>query len=339
MEQTVKLGFKSVMLCLLVSSCVYSKSECYYVRPTRPQDVDCPGNPCQHLKHYSTENLDESDTNKNDTVTMILTEGYHSVKRESIYNFGSPINSLTIQIIGNGQSSNSVTVDDLETGIIAKNMILESFTAIEVYVYIDELVVDSQTTNISILNCVFIESSMILTNVHLTIKDSNFSECTSTAIMLYSSTLTTVGQVRFLNNKGFQGGALMLIGTAMQIAKKTHLLFQENYAENTGGGIFVVHPQMLINAHSYYSSCFYRLLDYDTESNYSIKFINNSAVKGGDHIYGASLKSGCSLANDLDSYEVFRRFFLGMTLQFQQFQPMQHESVSVKKENHCVMRY
>ena len=81
--------------------------------------------------------------------------------------------------------------------------------------------------------------------------------------------------------------------------------------KKTGGGIFVVHPQILINAHSYYSSCFYQLLDYDTESNYSIKFINNSAAKGGDHIYGASLKSGCSLRliNDLDSHEAFCRFF------------------------------
>ena len=101
----------------------------------------------------------------------------------------------------------------------------------------------------------------------------------------------------------------MLVGTVMQIARESNILFQDNYAENTGGGIFVVHPQMMINAHSYYSSCFYRLLDYDTESNYSIKFINNSAAKGGDHIYGASLKSGCSLASDLDSHKVFRRYF------------------------------
>ena len=65
---------------------------------------------------------------------------------------------------------------------------------------------------------------------------------------------------------------------------------------------------MMINAHSYYSSCFYQL-DYDTESNYSIKFINNSATKGGDHVYGASLKSDCSLPSGVDSYKVFCRFF------------------------------
>ena len=216
------------------------------------------------------------------------------------------MNSHTVHIIGNGRSSNSVIVDDLETAVTVKNMILENFTATNVYLFIDESVVDSQTTNITISNCAFIESAIILINVHLTIRDSIFSDSTSTAIMLFSSTLTVVGNVKFHNNEGFQGGALMLVGTIMNIAREANLLFQENYAENTGGAIFVVHPQILINAHSYDSSCFYRLLDYNNDSpTYSIKFINNSAAKGGDHVYGASLKSGCSLNNDLDSYEVF----------------------------------
>jgi hypothetical protein len=51
-------------------------------------------------------------------------------------------------------------------------------------------------------------------------------------------------------------------------------------------------------------------LDYNNNSTYSIKFINNSAAKGGDHIYGASLKSGCSLTYDLDNYDVFHKVFL-----------------------------
>ena len=103
------------------------------------------------------------------------------------------------------------------------DMILENFTVLKVYLYIDESVVDSQVTNISILNCAFVGSSMILTNVHLTIKDSSFSGSTSTAITLFSSTLTIVGNVKFHKNKGIQGEALMLIGTIMQIAREAKL--------------------------------------------------------------------------------------------------------------------
>ena len=174
-------------------------------------------------------------------------------------------------------------------------MILESFMGSKIYLHIDESVVYSQITNITISNCIFIESTMSLTNVHLTIKDSNFSDSVSTVIVLFSSTLSIVGHVGFYNNRGYQGGALMLIGTVMNIARETKVIFQENYAENTGGAIFVVHPQM-INARHYVSLCFYQL-DYDFNSfddnNISIQFINNSAAKGGDHIYGASLESSC----------------------------------------------
>ena len=71
-----------------------------------------------------------------------------------------------------------------------------------------------------------------------------------------------MGHVSFHDNRGYQGGALMLVGTVMNIAREANLLFRENnyYAENTGGAIFVVYPQTMINAHNFVSSCFYQLL-------------------------------------------------------------------------------
>ena len=309
MEYRVRLKFRLVILSLVSLSCACIKCEIYYVKPTSPQDVDCPGTPCQTLNDYGKLELPKSpDGNKSDTVTMILIEGYHRAST-NYYNFGSPIDSYALHVIGKGQSSNTVKVFKLETAITVMNMILENVTALKAYIYIDETVVDFQITNISISNCAFVESALILTNVHLTIKDSNFSKSTSTAIMLFSSTVTFVGRVMFHRNNGIQGGALMLIGALMKIAREAEVYFQENYAENTGGAIFVIHPQMMINAHDYYSSCFYQLLDYDSDSTYSIQFVNNSAAKGGDHIYGASLNSGCYLPNDLDSYEMLHRFF------------------------------
>ena len=271
-----------MILVLSAFLCIYSLVTCktYYVRPISPPGIGCPRDPCYSLNEYG--HFTDLDPPNNNSVTMILIGGTHSVRRD-VYNFGSPENSHTLHIIGD---NNTATVNNLEAAITIKNMILEMFSAFKVYFYIDEAVVEHQITNISILNCTFAKSSMILRNVHLTIKDSNFSGSTSTAIMLYSSTLTIVGHVRFLNNRGYQGGAIMLVGTVMQISKESSLLFQENYAEKTGGAIFVVHPQMMINAHNYASSCFYQLQDYDNVSTYSIQLINNSAAKGGDHIYG-----------------------------------------------------
>ena len=210
----------------------------------------------------------------------------------------------------------AVIVNGLEGAIKVKNMILEKFMASKIYLYIDESVVNSQITHISIINCAFIESALALMNVYLTIKDSTFSDSTSTAIMLFSSTLTVVGNVIFHNNKGYQGGALMLVGTVMNIARdaKLNLLF----LEDTGGAIFVVYPQTMINAHSYVSSYFYQSLDFEYYPDiYSINFINNTATKGGDHIYGVSLISTCALTRDIaydnidpvHSIEIFGDYF------------------------------
>lgn len=185
-----QLNFKYIpLLLMLIAPC--SRSELFYIRPTYPEDVDCPGTPCQSLKYFDKEVKisKPSITYKLnfDTVTMILIEGCHTIHGR-VYNFGSPGNSRILQIIGHGLS-NAAIIEELETAITVMDILLESLTALRIYLYIDESVVDSQITNISILNCTFVGSSMILTNVHLTIKDSNFSESTSTAITLFSSTL------------------------------------------------------------------------------------------------------------------------------------------------------
>ena len=304
-----KINFKILMVNLLALSCTYSDNNTvYYVRPYFPQNVDCPaGYRCDSLNNYGTE-TDELGLPENNTVTMILIQGNHTID-SGVYNFGCPVNPYTLHIIGNSNDTASFIVHNIETATTVKNMTFESFTGLKIYLYTDEPVVNSQITNITILNCIFNESAMILTNVHLTIKDSIFSDSTSTAIMLFSSTLTIMGQVSFLNNRGYQGGALMLVATVMNIAREANLLFQENHAENTGGAIFVVHPQMLINLHGFYSSCFYQLLGYDENSTYNIRFVNNSATKGGDHIYGASLKSGCSPDDSIYSFEILYQFF------------------------------
>ena len=222
---------KSLILALSAFLCIlYGKVACktYYVRPISPPDAGCPRDPCKSLNKYG--HFTNLDPPNNNSVTMILIGGNHSVRRD-VYNFGSPENSHTLCIIGD---NNTVTVNNLEAAITIKNVILEMFSASKVYFYIDKSVVENQITNISISYYVFVESAIILRNVHLTLKDSNFSGSTLTAIMFYSSTLTVVGHVRFLNNRGYQGGALMLVGTVMQISKESNLLFQENYAERTG---------------------------------------------------------------------------------------------------------
>ena len=168
MEPRTKL--KQLILILLALQCAYSSNNTvYYVSPL---GMDCPRSQYHSLNYYSTNKLKPPENN---TVTMIFFGGNHYTVR-SIYNFGSPDNSRTLHVKGDSQSRKPVIVNKLNGAITVKNMILEGFTASKIYIYIDESIVNSQTTNISTVNCTFIDSAMILTNVHLTIKDSTFSD-------------------------------------------------------------------------------------------------------------------------------------------------------------------
>ena len=122
--------------------------------------------------------------------------------------------------------------------------------------------------------------------------DVTFANSLSTRIAAYSSTITLSGNISFLNNTGVNGGAMALYSSILKIAPNTTVLFYNNTATETGGFIYVdtgtesEFPPSL--------PCFYQLPDYDVNCPkcYNITFYNNSASKGGNHIYGASMHSG-----------------------------------------------
>ena len=105
MEMMYQFNFKPLLLMYIMASvlsCIlnFSKSELYFIRPTYPKDVICPRNPCQQLNYFDRElGVPKPPVSYEfDTVTMILIEGYHTI-RASTYNFGSPGNSRIMHII------------------------------------------------------------------------------------------------------------------------------------------------------------------------------------------------------------------------------------------------
>ena len=104
-----RINFKIFMVNLLALSCVHSDDDVvYYVRPSFPENVDCPasGYECNILNNYGTKNWSLPENN---TVTMILIEGSHTTD-SSVYNFGCPVNPYTLHIIGNDNDTASVRV-------------------------------------------------------------------------------------------------------------------------------------------------------------------------------------------------------------------------------------
>ena len=108
--------------------------------------------------------------------------------------------------------------------------------------------------------------------------------------------LRTSGSIRFRNNTAPQGGAISLVSTQILLMPGANILFQDNYAYDVGGAIHVNPPTTVYEANNLNtrSQCFYMFTDWNVPRfDYNIAFVNNSAENGGNHIYGASLKSYC----------------------------------------------
>ena len=304
----IYLGIAIVSILMLSSNCTV-----LYVKPN-DRNTDCPGSPCQTFNDY-IKNNDQQDYDS-PTITMVLLEGNHYISENSIdfgIEFSESVEGREIfHMLGNGSNEHDVVVHNLDTGISDNIgvLTLERFTAFSSSISTPSS--NYQATEVIIKNCTFIHSSLIFAKVDLVVKYSSFTGSSLTAISLYSSAVTFDGNVQFYNNYGIQGGALLLVGTVMQITNNTRLHFQDNRAKDTGGAIHVIFPETLIRARGYQSRCFYQLMDYSNESNYHLDFINNTANRGGDHIYGASLRSVCFATSGcacLSSYHIVHKFF------------------------------
>ena len=299
---------------LLIVISATRSGEVYYVEPNIPSQDKCPESElCITLNGYiEYQKAFLFINDEKPVVTIVFLKGSHYVTTETINNdFGSPVKSDNLHIVGNGHT-NDVIIEGLKTNIIAKTIRIENITIIASHLYATIVDFEVEVDIIAlVMDCNLINSVVIMTNVNLTIENSNILNSTKTAISLYSSSVTFAGYVRFVGNSGYLGGALMLVGTTMKLANNSDLYFRGNHATETGGAIHVVNPATIIEGHRYISSCFYQFLDYGNSSSYALRFVNNTATKGGDHIYGASLKSYCiasSFCTCLHSYDALGEF-------------------------------
>ena len=116
-------------------------------------------------------------------------------------------------------------------------------------------------------------------------------------ILAFESTVILSGTIVFEDNIAFQGGAILLKFSLLQLklaGNNTIVFFTNNTATN-GGAIYV---DGSINTDIYTgSSCFYEIhgvsLEQLNNSRLTLVFSNNSATTGGIDIYGATPNSDC----------------------------------------------
>ena len=108
----------------------------------------------------------------------------------------------------------------------------------------------------------------------------------TTGLLSYHSQLTFLKNCKFVNNSGTLGGGMALYDSSNLILKEqTNISFVNNYASESGGGIFVSEK---ILTHDIPTDCFF-ILESDHSTNATIYFVNNTAEISGDVLYGGNV--------------------------------------------------
>ena len=256
-----------------------------------------------HVQHHFNSNLNISAILQQSVHTPNSTDGHLHIAKHNALSLSG--NGSKENVILNG--INLILSDIRETkmnNFTAEKSLLNVYGAKDPY----------SRSAITVENCIIINTRIILTDVILSIRDCEIKNCTDSAIVSYSSFILLAGVVKFLNNNGETGGALNLRGSRIRLLNNTNVTFRNNFASVFGGAVFVENADLYVSQEGYNSFCFYGIEE--VNSNYSLTFDGNIAEKGGDHIYGASLKSLCTVAfKDCDditncswaSYEMWTR--------------------------------
>ena len=140
----------------------------------------------------------------------------------------------------------------------------------------------------------------------LLLRQCQFIQNTGTAVAVISSTAIFEGNNVFINNTGERGGAIALHYSTTYVKYSTSLLFINNTANQVGGAIYVEENEKA----SY--KCFIQSVSYDLPlpvlRTIVFTFINNTATKGGDDLYGTGLRRRCHS----DSYILYNSFTFKM---------------------------
>ena len=130
----------------------------------------------------------------------------------------------------------------------------------------------------------------VYTSHNTTISNSNFINNHGTAVAVYLTEIFTLsGNTKFINNTGYEGGALLMFSVYLRIADHSRISFERNSVENVGGAICIRNIPIQIDRGQ---PCFYQLISKDP--NVTLFFTNNTSEKGGSHIYGATTKTDCN---------------------------------------------
>ena len=136
-------------------------------------------------------------------------------------------------------------------------------------------------------------TGLCLSNSTTMIFINNSANGVGGALFTFSTNLQffTGTTIKFIGNSAQRGGAMALVSSYLEIVGgSSNISFENNSAKEDGGAI-LVQPDILQYTVQYVhlvdTHCLYKTNS--TSSEHNFKFVNNSAKRAGDDVYGASL--------------------------------------------------
>ena len=134
---------------------------------------------------------------------------------------------------------------------------------------------------------------------HISFIDCIFTRNNVTALKLVSSKIVFSGNMSFIHNRGYIGAAILLLqNSVITLEENAVVLFKENSALFAGGAIFIAYNKYFrLSYDNQYgplvtrASCFLHVKG--TITSVRLVFENNTALHGGDILYGGSLGLAC----------------------------------------------
>ena len=144
-----------------------------------------------------------------------------------------------------------------------------------------------------------------LYNSNVAVCNCNFTKNTVSVIKAIGSEVTFSGELTFSHNRAVTGTALIFAGSSLRLTENCKAFFFENHASNVGGVIYIDTEESYVSSMTLsdiknkniigslttsMTKCFIRVEG--NRSDTRLVFVNNTAGKGGDVLYGGLVALG-----------------------------------------------